>query len=81
MINYENLINSLIEPLVVFAEDIKIESTDNEDGSVSLEVYVNANDLGRVIGKSGKIASAIRTILFAAATKEGKRVRVNINAL
>jgi predicted RNA-binding protein YlqC (UPF0109 family) len=41
---------------------------------------VNEKDLGRVIGKGGKIASAIRTILYAGASKDGKRVHLDIDS-
>jgi hypothetical protein len=41
---------------------------------------VNEADLGRVIGKGGKIASAMRTIVYAGASKEGKRVQIDIDS-
>jgi predicted RNA-binding protein YlqC (UPF0109 family) len=50
-----------------------------EDGTTSVNVNVADADLGRVIGKGGKIATSIRTIVYAAASKENEKVKVNIN--
>ena len=77
MINFEELIKSLIVPLVSYPEDVRV-SLDDEGAMLSYVVYVNNKDLGRVIGKNGHIAQAIRTILFAGASKEGKRIHLNI---
>lgn len=77
MINFEELIKSLIVPLVSYPEDVSV-SLDDEGSMLSYTVYVNGRDLGRVIGKNGHIAQAIRTILFAGASKEGKRIHLNI---
>ena len=56
------------------AEVTKVEGT----RSVILELDVAEEDMGKVIGRKGKIAKAIRTVVKAAATKEGKRVIVEI---
>ena len=52
----------------------------SEDETIVIQVLVNEEDLGRVIGKGGRIASAIRTIVYAGASKEGKHVRIDIDA-
>ena len=49
------------------------------DTSVVLEVKVAPDDMGKIIGKQGKIAKAIRTVAKAAATKEGVKVSVEIS--
>lgn len=77
MINFEKLIKSLVVPLVSYPEDVSV-SLDDANTMLSYTVYVNSKDLGRVIGKNGHIAQAIRTILFAGASKEGKRIHLNI---
>ncbi len=57
----------------------KIEITENgDDKDLTLELRVDPSDMGKVIGKQGKIARAIRTLMKAYATKEGKRVNVEI---
>ena len=47
-------------------------------GQVGLELRVSKEDMGRVIGKSGKVASAMRALLRVAAAREGKRVSLDI---
>lgn len=80
MVNYESLVKAIVSPLIIFAEDLKVEST-TEGEMIVLDVFVKQEDLGRVIGRNGKIASAIRTLMYASSSKEGKKVRVNINSL
>lgn len=80
MINYEDLVKAIVSPLIIFADDLKVESSIDGD-FVALEIFVKQEDLGRVIGRNGKIASAIRTLMYASSSKEGKKVKVNINSL
>lgn len=80
MDNFEALIKSLILPLLSFPEALEIESPGEEDGFLTYNCKVLNDDFGRVIGKNGRIAQAIRTILYAKAAKEGVKVRLNILA-
>ncbi len=50
-----------------------------EDGTVVYHLHVGDNDMGRVIGKQGRIAKAIRTVMRAAATRQNARVVVEID--
>lgn len=76
----ETLLKTLIEPLVDYKEDVVVkEFTEDADGFIVYEVIVNREDIGRVIGKRGKIARAIRTICYAAAMKDKKKIRINID--
>ena len=68
-INYEELIKNIVLPLVINPDDVVVEKF-AEEGLLSFSVKVNKADLGRVIGKNGKIANAIRTIAYAGASKE-----------
>ena len=79
MVNYVELIKNLIMPLVIYVEKVEIESESLSDGTINVNVNVAGEDVGRVIGKGGKIASSIRTIVYAAASKENEKVKVNIN--
>ncbi len=57
----------------------KIEITEKENGNdVTLELRVDPSDMGKVIGKQGRIAKAIRVLMKAYATKVGKKVNVDI---
>ena len=79
MINYVELIKNLIMPLVIHEDCVKVTSEVLEDGTINVNVNVANEDVGRVIGKGGKIATSIRTIVYAAASKENEKVKVNIN--
>lgn len=80
MINFEELIQSLILPLVAHPDEVEITLSSSKEEELSYDVRVNKSDIGRVIGKSGHIAQAIRTIIYAGASKEGKRVHLNIDS-
>ncbi|MCK9493486.1 MAG: KH domain-containing protein [Acholeplasmataceae bacterium] len=79
-VNFENLIKQIVTPLVSHPEDVLVKTLSDEGKELAIQVLVNEEDLGRVIGKGGKIASAIRTIVYAGASKEGVRVRIDIDA-
>ena len=51
----------------------------NEEGVIVYHLHVAENDMGRVIGKQGRIAKAIRTVMRAAANREGTKVAVEID--
>ena len=78
MINFEELIKNLILPLVAYPEDVVIEKLNDDQNNLEYKAIVNENDLGRVIGKSGLTAKALRTVLYAGASKEGKRIHLDI---
>jgi predicted RNA-binding protein YlqC (UPF0109 family) len=80
MIKFEELIASLILPLVAHPDDVEIISTSNDEDNLSYQVKVNPSDVGRVIGKNGYVAKAIRTVLYAGASKEGKRIHLDIDS-
>ena len=71
------LVEFLVRSLVEDPESVRVEEIDDGEGTV-LEVHVAGDDLGRVIGREGRVANAIRTIAKAAATREGGRVMVEI---
>ena len=71
------LVEYLVRALVEDPDAVQVEELE-ENGDVVLEVTVSEDDLGRVIGRGGRIANAIRTVARAAATKEERRVLVEI---
>jgi uncharacterized protein len=71
------LVEFLVRALVDDPEAVSVEEL-NDNGDIVLEVRVASDDLGRVIGREGRVANAIRTIAKAAATVEGGRVMVEI---
>ena len=79
--NYEEFVAELVKPLVAFPEDVSVTTLSDEKDEVALQLMVNANDLGRVIGKKGRIANSIRTIAFAFGARHGQRIEIAIDAL
>ena len=74
----QELLEYLARALVDDPEAVRVERFDEDDGSVVLELAVGENDYGKVIGRGGRTANALRTVLKAAAVKEGCRVYVDI---
>ncbi|HHT55494.1 MAG TPA: KH domain-containing protein [Acholeplasma sp.] len=79
-VNFEMLIKNIIKPLVMNPDDVVVKILDEDDKNVTIQVIVHSDDLGRVIGRGGRIASAIRTIVYAGAAKENKRVQIDIDS-
>lgn len=79
-VNFESLIKNMIQPLVTNPSDVVVKILSEDSETISLQVLVNSEDLGRVIGKGGRIASAIRTICYAGAAKENKRLQIDIDS-
>jgi uncharacterized protein len=79
-VDFEKLIKNMIMPLVVNPDDVLVKILSNDEETIIIQLLVNEADLGRVIGKGGKIASAMRTIVYAGASKEGKRVQIDIDS-
>ena len=80
MVKFEELIKSLILPLVAYPQDVEIIRLNDSEDDLQYQVKVNPSDLGRVIGKGGVIAKAIRPVLYAGASKEGKKIHPDIDA-
>ncbi len=57
-------------------EAVEVDSSEGRRGAVSLEVHVADDDMGRVIGKRGRVANSIRTVVRAAAVRDGVEVDV-----
>lgn len=73
----KELLETIARALVDYPEDVAVNEVEGEK-SLILELKVAAEDMGKVIGKQGRIAKAIRTVVKAAAVKENKRVVVEI---
>ncbi len=74
----QELVKVLAKALVENPEAVEVETVEEEDRTV-LKLHVAQDDMGRVIGKQGRIAKAIRTIVKSAATRENKKVTVDID--
>ena len=68
----------LAQQLVDEPEKVEVESFEEDDGTLVLELSVADDDYGKVIGRGGRTAQALRTIIKAAAVKDNRRVLVDI---
>lgn len=71
------LVKFIAQSLVDHPEKVTVKEVEN-DINITIELRVAEDDMGKVIGKQGRIAKSIRTIVKAAAIKENKRVTVEI---
>lgn len=76
----EELLIAIASGLVQNPDEVKVVADEpNEEGVTVLHLQVAQSDMGRVIGKQGRIAKAIRTVMRAAANKENTSVAVEID--
>ena len=68
----------LAQQLVDEPEKVEVESFEEDDGTLVLELSVDEDDYGQVIGRGGRTAQALRTVVKAAAVKDNRRVLVDI---
>jgi uncharacterized protein len=73
----KELLEFLARSLVDHPEQVRVEETETSDGVV-LRLSVAKEDVGKVIGKQGRIARALRTVVKASAVKDGKQATVEI---
>jgi len=74
----KELVEILAKALVDHSDQVLVVQSETEK-SVHLQLKVAPEDMGKVIGKQGKIANAIRTLVKAAAVKDGRRVHMDID--
>jgi predicted RNA-binding protein YlqC (UPF0109 family) len=72
------LLEYLAKGLVEHPDEVRIKEVQEDDGSLVLELSVADDDYGSVIGRGGRTAGALRTIIKAAAAKDRRRVFVDI---
>lgn len=73
----KELLEFLARSLVDHPEEVRVEETETDNGVV-LRLSVAKDDVGKVIGKQGRIARALRTVVKASAVKDGKQATVEI---
>lgn len=72
------LVESIVRPLVEVEEDLQITAEETEEDVVLVEIRVNEDDAGKVIGCQGRVIKAIRTLARAAASRDGVSVEVEL---
>ena len=73
----EELVRYIASTLVDHPEQVQVKTVDNPESTI-IELSVGPDDMGKVIGKQGRIAKAIRSVVKAAASKDDKKVVVEI---
>lgn len=72
------LVSMLVKQIVENPEAATITGSEQEGGELYVEISVDENDIGKVIGRQGRIIKAIRTVARAAASQDGFRVEVEL---
>jgi predicted RNA-binding protein YlqC (UPF0109 family) len=73
----KQLIETIVKPLVDFPEDVRVDVVEDEN-RVTYQLSVNKMDMGKVIGKQGRVAKAIRTVVYAAGSSQQKKIFLEI---
>jgi len=76
--NIESLLRTMVTSIVDDVESVSIEEAETDKEGTLYEVKVGKDDVGKVIGKQGRIASAIRTVAKAAGAKNGEKIMINV---
>jgi uncharacterized protein len=76
----EDVLAYLVRTLVDDPDSVSVESFEEEDGTLVLELHVADEDAGKVIGRGGRTAAALRTVMKACSVRQGGRVLVDVVA-
>ena len=74
----EELLAYLARLLVDAPDKVSVDSFEEEDGTLVLELHVAEEDTGKVIGRGGRTVAALRTVMKASAVRHGRRVLVDV---
>jgi uncharacterized protein len=74
----EDLVEYLARSLVDKPDEVSVESFEEDDGSVVYELSVAEDDVGKIIGRGGRTVNALRCVLRACATKQGRRLLLDV---
>jgi predicted RNA-binding protein YlqC (UPF0109 family) len=74
----EALLEYLARAIVDEPDSVEVDSFEEEDGTLVLELRVADDDVGKVIGRNGRTVNALRAVVRASAVKQGRRVLVDV---
>lgn len=75
----KDILEFILKNITTHPDDVHIEET-QEDDTIHLTVATHPDDVGRVIGKEGKIIKAIRSIMRVVAIQKGERIRISVDS-
>lgn len=76
--DFVGLVDAIVRPLVDNEEALNIQGSETEEGSILVEIRVNEEDAGKIIGRQGRVIKAIRTLARAAASRADIPVDVEL---
>lgn len=77
--NMQELLKAIASGLVEKPDQVTVTSEESDNGATVYHLHVAEDDMGRVIGKQGRIAKAIRVVMRAAAARDDKKIMVEID--
>lgn len=77
--NMQELLKTIASGLVEKPDQVEVTAEESENGTTVYHLHVAEDDMGRVIGKQGRIAKAIRVVMRAAATRSDQKIMVEID--
>lgn len=81
MIDFEKVLYNLCEPIVSDRLNLSVKRLETlEDNEICLCVYANSDDVARLIGKKGSMASSIRQMMSVASRKENKKITIQFES-
>ncbi|MGX7348480.1 KH domain-containing protein [Aerococcus vaginalis] len=75
MPNIEELLLAMVQPLVTYPDEVAVDIVDGDE-YLEYHLHVHPSDIGRIIGKNGRIVNAMRTILYSIRVENHRRVRL-----
>lgn len=72
----KELVEFIAQAIVDHPDQVQVNEIPQEDGTITYELSVAKTDMGRIIGKNGRVIQSVRSLLIAAARKEKKRVNL-----
>lgn len=73
-----NLVSTIVSPLLDHPDDLDVRSIVEDDDNILIEIRVNEDDTGKVIGRQGRVIKSIRTLTRACASREDAAVDVEL---
>lgn len=73
----KNLIETIVKPLVDYPEEVVITEVE-DDQSITYKLSVHKEDVGKIIGKNGRVAKSIRSVIYTSTLQSNKRIHLDI---
>lgn len=78
--NYEKFLSDLVGPLISHPEEMAVKTFSEDNNVITIQIMVNPEDVGRLIGKKGRVINSVRTIAYACAARYGKKIEISVDS-